>query len=289
MKYPLSRTGNRPLSRIPWYNDPRSKKFSHAVFFGFASRPTTLNRPRKTIKDQGLTQECAPTAASSNGQLIHGIPMSAEWQTSKVSRLQGFDVTTQGSNPNQAMNSQLYSRKGGYLPQSDWKVLVPPESLDDEASNYGDSGYLKPDGGIDIYDGICNALAMAYNQTTQRGAAIQAFSSWDTTFDVAHITQIGTIRGYHSFLIDDYDDVTQTIRIENSWGNQFGDGGYQTMTREVVNKLFARSNTSLKIPKPLTWEQIALAKQEGPWARVQRMIIDCWYQLTLIYAQLAHR
>lgn len=276
------------LQEKPWSHDYRSKAFSHARFFGTVTMlPDSLRRPRFTPENQDEkipnSLRCAGYAAAVNGRYIHGERMSPDWQVDKISRIQGKPVDFEGSDPNSAMSSQMYQNKGGYLPCMDWdaaKSMV----LDTEAQNYGDKAYLKPDGGVDIFDSICNALYLAYDSNTGRGACVQAFSGWYDTFNASFVTSIGNLLGYHSYLFIDFEVVNgeTVLVIQNSYGVGRWDGGFQRMTRPVVNDLFSRRGSSLKIPKTLTPEQIALAKQETPFGALQRAIINAWYQIVLL-------
>ena len=145
----------RQYSQRPWYNDVRSKQFSHNRFFGVAAIPTTLGRSFYPPLNQGQTMECAAFAAAQNGRYLRGVEMEPQWQVSKISRLQGFDVATQGSNPNSAMDSQLVIKTGGYLPKTLY-IARQEAALDIQASNYGDAAYLKvmPAAGQDYFDAI---------------------------------------------------------------------------------------------------------------------------------------
>jgi hypothetical protein len=212
--------------------------------------------------------------------------MSEDWQNNKVSRIQGKPVDTGGSDPNAAMKSQLYAQNGGYLPALDWNP-AEPNLLDTEAMNYGDDAYLKPDGGADIFDSIRSALTLAYNPTTKLGACVQAFSGWYDNWETSTIPSAeGNLLGYHSYLFVDWETVQGVayLVLQNSYGVSFGDGGYQYMPRDVVNREFGKWGSSLKIPQPLTAEQIALAKQETPFGAIQRQLINIWFSLvTYLY------
>ncbi len=301
----------------PWKNDVRSKAFSHNRFFGTIAPqllPDTLGRPRASVEDQGNTTRCAAYAASKNGEYQHGARMSPDWQTDKISRIQGTPVDSGGSDPNAAMASQMYEKKGGYLPRLDWNPANGAQ-LDTEAQDYGEQSYLKPDGGADIFDSICNALYLAYDHDKKLGACVQAFSGWYSSFNTPYITKIddgssttfgslrqqhsffkaiwhygrikcfGSLDGYHSYLFIDFEQVNgeSVLVIQNSYLN-IGDGGFQRMTRAVVNELFSKWGTSLKIPKPLTPSQLLLAKQSTPFGNLQRLIIQAWYNLSLLIA-----
>jgi hypothetical protein len=67
---------------------------------------------------------------------------------------------------------------------------------------------------------------------------------------------------------------------QNSAGPVLGDKGFLYFPREVVNREFAKWGSALKILKPMTAEQIALAKEESTAGLIQRLIIQAWYLLS---------
>lgn len=282
----------RQYSQRPWYNDVRSKQFSHNRFFGVTTIPATLGRTFYPPLNQGQTMECAAFAAAQNGRYIHGTEMEPQWQVSKISRLQGYDVATQGSDPNSAMDSQLVIKQGGYLPKTLY-IAGQEAALDIQASNYGDAAYLKiiPSNGQDYFDAICSALTLAYDSTTGNGQGVQAFTAWYDSFDVPNITATGNLLGYHSYDFLDFDrtnaDPNQhVIKFQNSYGQDITPNGVQTMTRSVVNNLLTQPGTTAKIVKTMTADQIALAQQNTLYGYMQRLIMSFWQTLTNAYGMV---
>ena len=266
-----------------WKNDPRSKNFSHSRFFGsITSFPSSLNRPRIIPLNQGETLRCAAYAAAANGQYINGVSMSPDWQVDKISRLQGTPVDAGGSDPNAAMNSQLYPRGGGYLPIEDWNGNGM--ALDSEAANFGDSAYIKVTG-PDYFTGVKTMLIHAYNQNNQRGACGQAFSPWYTEWMGPYITTAKTILGGHSYLFIDWctENGVEYLIVQNSYGLNIGDQGFQKMSKEVVNDIFSRGGSTIKFPMTLTTAQRELATQQTPWGKIQLQILLIWAKLTSLY------
>lgn len=270
------------FQQTPWKHDPRSEKFSHTQFFGAAVvLPRTLGRKRMDPYDQGASLRCAPTAAAANGHYIHGLDFSVDWQVDKVSRLQRYPVDDRGSDPNAAMKSQLFPG-GGYLLSSDY-ANVPGALLDPKAENYGNSAYVKPDGGGDVFESIKIALTMAYDPKTGKGACVQAFGRWFAEWTPAfYIPQeFNQMVGYHSYLFIDFDTLNgiDYLVAQNSYGRSVGMGGFHYFPREVVNREFTISGTTLKIPKTLSPEDIAAAKQETPLGYLWRQVISIWQSL----------
>ena len=59
-----------------------------------------------------------------------------------------------------------------------------------------------------------------------------------------------------------------TLKFQNSYGTDITPDGTQTMTRTVVNELFAQPGTTAKIVKSMTPDEIALAKQTTVYAAI---------------------
>lgn len=281
------------FQKKPWKHDPRSDNFSHERFFAtpdISTLPSTLGRPLLKPEDQLYTQRCAAYAGSKNGEFIHGVRMSPEWQAKQIGEIQGKAVDIEGSDPNAAMKSQTF-RDGGYLPYDHSPVTlekdglsqsVDPfffsEPLDEEAKRYGNAGFVKPSGGKDIFDSIKLTLYTQYDPLKKCGPCVQAFGRWYNEWmsTVIPDTYV-SMAGFHSWLFVDWiieEDGTEYLLGLNSYGERVG---YQSFTRATVNREFSRGNTSLKIPVPLTPEQIALAKEETPFGFLQRQINDLWY------------
>lgn len=258
-----------------WKNDPRSKKFSHHALFGTTTIiPKTLGKAVRMPEDQGNTMRCAAYAGAVNGGYIRGQRMSPEWQVKKIGEIQGFAVDTGGSDPNAAMKSQ--TNPWGYVTDTEWQA-----NDEAHAGERGNIGYVKVDGPLDLFDDIRSALTLAYDPVTKLGASVQAFGKWYTEWTYASpIPQTYTkFAGYHSYLFVDFTEVNGVpyLIAQNSYGTAAGNGGYHLFPRDVVNREFSLSNTSLKIPKPLTVEQYQLARQETSAGYIQRMIIEIWY------------
>ena len=75
---------------------------------------------------------------------------------------------------------------------------------------------------------------------------------------------------------------------QNSAGPLLGDNGFLYFPREVVNREFAKWGSALKILKPMTAQQIALAKEESTAGYIQRLIIQAWYLLSDRFGAFGH-
>lgn len=253
-----------------WLNDPRSTKFSHDKLFGTVTNfpPEGLKRPLRPRENQGNTLRCTAYASAVNGAYIWGQRFSPEWQAKKISLIQGRDIDLNGADPNSTMKSQ---RDYGYAPYD----------FHDDNVAYDNrvAGYVKVDGPLDVFDDIRSALFQAYNKDTKEGAVVQAFGRWMREWDAGIIPQnYSTMVGYHCYLFVDWTVLNGTpyLIAQNSYGNAYGEDGIHYFPREVVNREFTLSGTSLKIVKPLTRAQIEEAKKDTPLGNLWKQIILIW-------------
>lgn len=277
------------FQKQPWKHDPLSKNFTHNKLFGSVPRlPRTLNRPKRPVEDQGNTLRCAAYSAAVAGGYIHSRRFSPDWQARKITSIQGFDIDDRGSDPNAAMKSQ---RDYGYLPKA--SELAP--DADTLALGYHVAGWVKvvAHDGLDTFDAIREALFMAYNPNTQDGAPVHAFGTFYHEWTRAGIipTEYSAFAGYHAYLFVDFitTDGVDYLIAQNSYGPGAGATGFHYFPREVVNREFARSGTTLKIAKPLTPDQIARAKETSIWGAIQRTIIKIWYSISETYGSITRR
>jgi hypothetical protein len=263
------------FQKTPWKHDPLSKNFSHDKLFGTVSPltlPETLGRAKRPIENQGATLRCTAYASAVNGGYIWGEHFEPGWQADKITKIQGRNIDEYGADPNSAMKSQ---RDYGYAPSSD--------PVDEVAIDYRVAGYVKVDGVYDIFDDIRSALYQAYNKETGRGAVVQAFgrffNEWNTSIIPQHYTSFA---GYHCWLFIDwvkYNGVDYLV-AQNSYGQAYGEGGLHYFPREVVNREFTISGTTLKIVKPLTKAQIEEAKKQTPLGALWRLLLTAWYNFS---------
>lgn len=280
--------------RTPWRHDPRSDKFSHEIFFGSAPlRTSPLNRPGLRVFHQKQTLRCTGYGSAVNGEAIHGVVMSPDWQAFDIGRKQGKSVDINGGDPNATMKSQAE----GFVPLSKAPFSLDkdgiegsgfdagwPDSLDEEKKKWDRQvGFVKVTGAYDTFDNIWNALCMAYDEKTKLGALVDAFGPWYREWDADIIPQTYALfAGWHRWVFVDKVWIAGVpyLVAQNSYGNLYGDKGRHLFPREVVNREFGRRGTSLKILKTLTKAQIAEAKKETPLGRGWRLLLDAWYLLT---------
>lgn len=280
------------LRQSPWSHDYKSKRFTTKAlnFAAIPQLPVSLFRRRFECLNQGESSRCAAYAAVANGMYIHGQVFSVDWQVNKIARIQGYDVDGAGSNPNAAMNSQMYSKEGGYLPVNMW-TLTAPALLDRYAQDYSNKAFVKPASGKDVFDSICMEIQRSYDPGKGLGAGVQMFTEWHDTFNREEIRSFGNRLGWHSYLIIDFnrtdaDENNHYLVLQNSYGRAIGGNGYQKLYRSMVNDLLSRWGNSCKIPVELTKEQLELAKQETPLGRIQRQLINAFYAIGLYVVQL---
>ncbi len=289
--------------RSPWRHDPLSKKFSHDIFFGTLNPihlPPTLGRTLRPIENQKNTLRCTGYGCAVNGGYMRGMRFHPDWQAAKIGQLQGESVDVNGGDPNMAMRSE---RDCGFLPSTldsihslasntieNTGIASFDTALDIPALENRVAGFVSVDGSQDIFDNIRSALYLAYDVRTGLGATVQAFGRWYGAWTnppggIIPSVVSGTSFGYHHYLFVDFKDIggVSHLVIHNSGGEAMGDHGLQYMPREVVNREFGVWGTSLKICKPLTDAQIALAKDESVAGKIQRLILQVWYAISEAY------
>lgn len=276
------------FQQTPFKHDPRSSNYSHERFFGsVTSFPNTLGKKRIVPHDQMNTLRCTGYGAAHNGEYIEGRRMSPDWSAAKIGEVQGRSVDINGADPNACMKAM---RDYGFLPIefAPYSLLkdglegsgigVWPKQLE-EATIDSNAAFVRVDGPHDIFDNIRNALLKETKEG--KGACVDAFGTWyhEWSSAITIPSSYGLFAGYHRYLFVDWVTVDGTpfLVALNSYGTSAGENGYHYFPREVVNREFAKRGTSLKILKTLTDAQIALAKQETPYGRIQRAIIDIWY------------
>lgn len=296
--------------QTPWRRDPRSDNFSHDLFYGTINPlqfPKTLGRALRTPENQHNTLRCAEYASAVNAGYARGFRFSPDRQVPIVSKIQGSSVDNGGSDPNSVMKA---GRDFGYLlyekatlslekdgiEQTGFSISWPAEELTPQDDR--DISFLKVDGTLDTFDCIRSALFSSYDSNTKLGAGVQAFGKWYGEWTHAYIvpTDYNQFAGYHSYLFVDFTEVNGIpyLIAQNSYGTDAGNGGYHLFPREVINREFPKqgllpTGTTLKIPRPISAEQIALAKQETVYGRIQRMILQIYYSLSELYGQITFR
>jgi hypothetical protein len=303
-----NKTPTLMMRKAPWRHDPRSRKFSHDALFGTlapAVFPKTLGRPLRPVENQMNSLRCTGYGTAVNGGYIKGRRFHPDWQAAKIGKLQGQTVDLTGGDPNMAMRSE---RDCGFLPiedspyllatstmgQTSWQTFDP--ALDSIAIETRVAGFVTVDGTNDIFDNIRSALIQAYDPKTGLGAVVQAFGKWFPAWTfpkdgIVPQTYDATQYSYHHYLFVDFCEIdgVEYLMVQNSGGVNMGKNGFQYFPREVVNREFKLSGTlypsgtTLKIVKPLTTDQINLAKQETVLGMIERMILQAWYTLSEIY------
>lgn len=88
---------------------------------------------------------------------------------------------------------------------------------------------------------------------------------WKTHDWDSKTTTVNTLDGYHEVLVIGYDDETQRFLVQNSWGPDWGDGGffgipYNKINTEAIGELWiVNPNYSLEtlpVPEPIEKEKI---------------------------------
>ena len=249
------------------------------------------------MENQKSTTRCIGYASAVNGGYIYNQRYHPDWQAAKIGQIQGRTVDNNGGDPNATMKSQ---RDYGYVPYETIPTAFSLEintientgmdvfgtQYDLAAEPYKVAGFVKVDGPLDLFDDIRSSLLQAYDPVTKKGATVQAFGRWyqEWTYAENGIIKNGyqILAGYHCYLFIDWKNINGVdyLIAHNSYGYENGDNGLFYFPRDIVNREFDLSGTSLKIVKALTPEQKALAAQETPFGKIQRMIIRAWYLIS---------
>jgi hypothetical protein len=280
------------LKKTPWINDPRSNKFDNDTLFGTINPfklPLTLDRPRAPVFDQGNTTRCTGYGSAANGFYIHGEVMNPDWHAAMIGKKQGRSVDESGGDPNATMK---HMRDDGFLKMSvcprKWQENSVPgtgwltweHDLAVEALKLDNiSGFVKISAkSQDYFDSIHSALVQAYDPVTKRGPVVDAFSSWRPGYNLSTVEFTGEIIGYHRYIFVDTEKTYKGLYLvsQNSYGEEFGDKGFQYWDRPTINREFSQRGTSLKQLKLITPEMLAELKREGPLASFVRAVINAW-------------
>jgi len=279
----------------PWKHDPRSDKFSNEVLFGVTTAvPSTMARPRGPVLNQFQTLRCTGYGTAANGWYIHGTLMNPDWAAAKIGQKQGRSVDGYGGDPNATMKHQ---RDDGFLPQAvnnytlennhtqqdtawkSWDAL-----LNDNARIYDNvTGYTKiTNRQSDYFDAVVCALWRNYDPNTKRGAGVDAFMPWYGNWSSPIVSHGSNLVGYHRALFIDFERTYKDsyLILQNSYGSDWGDKGFQYFPRDVINWTFAQHGTSLKTLATLTPEQLAEAKKETTLGRLYRVYIDLMWSFS---------
>lgn len=278
----------------PWKNDPRSRRFSNAKYFGalpLTALPKNFTRDPGPALDQQATLRCTGYGNAAEAYFIHGFQGHPDWHAAKVGQKQGRSVDEYGGDPNACMKSM---RDDGFLPSTasplrlethgvngtSWHSFGP--QLDDVArKNDTAVAFFKVDGPYDIFDNIRVALFQAYNPVTKRGPAVDAFGRWfrEWSGPTDFIPQkYSSFAGYHRYVFFGWEG--DYLLLKNSYGI---DGHEMRMHRITVNEEFKQPGTTLKILRTATPEQIAEAKKATPLGRLWDTVLTMWWTLSEKY------
>lgn len=240
-----------PSSRLKKL-DPR--RFKHALTFG-ASRDILLKLPRKglgrkpiSIEDQQNTNFCTGYSSSTASEYMEKRDMSPEYQVAKLSEFSGFPITN-GATPETTLKvlkrygslpkemSPYSLEKDGAATVADWKKW--PKALDDAAREYKKASWFDVmEGPFDTFDNMRVALYQAQESGEER--VIQAFTQWFSNWTGRGIIRRGTgAYSWHAHVFIDWTekDGKEVLVQQNSYGEDWGDGGLSYWSREAINQL----------------------------------------------------
>lgn len=281
---------------LPLTPDPRDQRFTE-VAFGAAPRPLpvfpkSLFRERKPAKDQDGSLSCTQHAIAAAAEYQDGIELDPAWGWMKYCESVGTAIPN-GASPRDAMRVAVkhgilpHKDSPFHFPHDDYQTIGNPKSweqhpdLAEKAEPFKKAAYVPIQRIGDTFDSI--RAALFYGQ--QKGQTVLAFGTWRDNWDRVAVLpeKQGELRGFHAYVFIDFETFngSEYLVLRNSYGSEWGDEGYQYMSRDVANREFSDPRTSLWVFEDLTPEQIARAKEETVYGRIQRAILQAWWALVM--------
>lgn len=238
-----------------------------------------LGRTPFNLNNQGFTNFCTACATSEANAFLRGKEMSFEFQAAKIGQLAGAPILGGADpriamkagilfGSLQRELAPLTLEKDGAATVADYKNWPAP--LDLQAGQNEDASYFQiDDGPYDAFDNISAALYDAYLERKAKGEndkqdVAMFFTQWfpqmdTTTVDFVPPKPLAGVRplfsvirdffasifpslfggeAWHAYICIDWRDENY-LKIQNSYGNAWGDGGVQYFSRETVNALMA--------------------------------------------------
>lgn len=245
-------TGLLPLP----VNPGKSKDFSKTVVFGATKAkdiPTTTigNKPLK-IKDQGDLDFCSGFGTSEVSEDQEGIELDPLWQFAQIKRVigsvegygadlrsAGMSLVTYGSIPAAFAPYNIHSGERNFL--ANWENY--DTALYEMAKIYKKKSMFFVDGPEDDFDNIRATLW----ENRAKKVTVLAGVIWRPSWTLANkgvVPPAGWENekgGGHCIKIFDQIMINGTLylKVQNSWGENYGDKGIFYFPREVVNREFA--------------------------------------------------
>lgn len=226
------------------------KKYLLGAVFGLplsSTLPVEFSFTPLGIKNQKYTQMCLSHAISSASELQEGIPLEATYTNMKTHQIMG-NVEDNGADA----ESGAKAAKQGFLPASESPFSLEnhdasfltnplnwPVGYDSAASKYAKDAFfwIEPDRTHDFFDAIRASIQLFKNEN--RSVVIGLPWCYEWTQDKAVINESGTQSGGHALNVVGWTRINgqDYLKIQNSYGQEWGDKGYNYISRKVMNKL----------------------------------------------------
>ena len=186
------------------------------------------------VKNQGNVAACVACACAEVGEAIFGREMSEAWAYGRL-RAKGDNFAGMYT----ARTLDMW-KSVGFVPLSDFGVLKEmPEikkltdefpNLDEVAKKYKIGGYA----------------SINYASAEKRDQAVKEALMRDDIGLVAVANDyFGTA---HCIRLTGWNDTKKTYKFQNSWGAEYGDGGYDEIPKSDVNYIYAVFAKDFKLP-----------------------------------------
>ena len=197
--------------------------------------PEEYEIPRNVgIKNQGNVAACVACTCAEIGEAIFGVEMSEAWA---YGRLRANTDKFTGMYATRTLDMW---KSVGFVPLADFGILKEmPEikeltdkfsALDEVAKKYKIGGYA----------------AINYALKDKRDAAVKEAL---TRNDIGLVAIAGDYFGTsHCIRLTGWNDKKDTWKFQNSWGEEYGEGGYDEIPRYEIDYIYAVFPEEFKLP-----------------------------------------
>lgn len=266
---------------------PDNRDFSYSLLFGQidpVELPDEYLLPPLGIKDQGGTDMCVAFANTAAKEDQEGVILSPDWYFAKIKQIMGnwqswgADLRTgckagvqYGFVTAEQAGGGTYVVKGrDYV--ANWENW--DAKLDNLAGEYAAASYFKVDGAYDIFDNF--RVALWQHRELKRSIVTGAVwrPQWNSAPKGIIPKEYAITRGTgHAFVVRGWvtlEGVPHLV-VQNSYGTDYGDNGFNYMPREVVNREFLWGGYMF-VDLPPNIARDELAKRRTLWWRFKQWL-----------------
>lgn len=197
--------------------------------------PEEYEIPRNaTIKNQGYVGACVACTCAEVGEAIFGKEMSEAWVYGKL----------RGENDN---FSGMYTvrtldmwKSIGLIPLADFGILEEMPQIKEIVDKFPKLVEIAKKYRIGGY------AAINYANKDKRDIAVKEALMRD---GIGLVAVAGTYFGTsHCIRLTGWNDKNKTYKFQNSWGEEYGDGGYDEIPKDQIDYIYAVFTEDLELP-----------------------------------------